>query len=445
MLHTNGTEGHESQVSGFGAEIQAAIKSELDLILAAPAFSQSSRCKKFLNHVVRQALSGHADQLKERILGAKVFDRAYDYNTGEDSIVRVTANEVRKRISQFYQESRVGHRVQIDLPRGSYVPEFRIHPAGRPGEAGPAEAADPPGSEPAKVAFVQDPEVQAALSVHAEPPVSSSSHVVSETRQKPGLRIFVVLVIVLLLVLAAGALLSGIWKRGSQNQYPDIWTAFLGAKAPVLVCLGTHDFAVAKTTPPAETEDVVMREETIPIDDATVLASMARSLASKGIPFRLVAAEQASLTDLQLQPVVLIGAVDNRWTIQITQSLRYRISVEYALGPDKPPIASIFDSEQPDSSRWKIDFSVPISAWRSDYAIVARENDATIGVPVLIEAGLGNSGSLAASEFVTSGALTSALGKESACRGKSDFEAVIGTDIIDTRPGPPHILRLTCW
>ena len=86
-----------------------------------------------------------------------------------------------------------------------------------------------------------------------------------------------------------------------------------------------------------------------------------------------------------------------------------------------------------------------MSEWKKDYAIVARLDDETTGVPVLIEAGLGNDGSLAASESITSGALTARIANEPQCRGKSNFEAVIGTDIIDSKSGPPHVLRLNCW
>ncbi len=113
----------------FGAEFQAAVRAELEAMLVTPIFVQSGRCKRFLNYIVEQTLSGHAGQLKERTIGIDVFERANDYDTGDDSIVRVTANEVRKRIGQFYQESPKPHLVQIDLPRGSYVPEFRIQPS----------------------------------------------------------------------------------------------------------------------------------------------------------------------------------------------------------------------------------------------------------------------------------------------------------------------------
>jgi hypothetical protein len=37
------------------------------------------------------------------------------------------------------------------------------------------------------------------------------------------------------------------------------------------------------------------------------------------------------------------------------------------------------------------------------------------------------------------------LARDISCSGKSNFEAVIATDIIDTKPGPPRTLRLNCW
>jgi hypothetical protein len=56
---------------------------------------------------------------------------------------------------------------------------------------------------------------------------------------------------------------------------------------------------------------------------------------------------------------------------------------------------------------------------------------------MLIEAGLGNDGTVAASELISSGAMTMTLANEPSCKSKSSFEAVIGTQIIDTNLGRP--------
>ena len=430
----------------FSSEIQNAVRSELDKMLAAPFFAQSTRCKRFLSHVVEQTLSGNACQLKERTIGISVFERANDYDTGQDAIVRVTANEVRKRIGQFYQESQDIHLIQIDLPRGTYIPEFRVHLAAQDaGTLNSMVSGAPPGELP-QSAPPSPIEAKARSATAPDEPTGSPANTpTAATQQKP---IFLrpwVAVALPLLILVTVALLAEILRLGGRSRIPEIWDPFLQSKIPVLVCLGTHDFHDANTPSAVETEDVVMRQETIPIDDVSVVTSMARLLGNKGIPFRLAAADQTSLADLQSQPVILIGAVDNKWTLQLTQALRYRVAVEFPSGQNKPPVATIVDAEQPTHGAWKTDFSIPLTAWKSDYAIVARENDATIGVPVFIEAGLGNTGSLAASRFVTSGALTSALQNERSCKAKTNFEAVIGTEITNGKPGSPYILGIVCW
>ena len=445
MADAGSIKGLEVERPQIAEEIQSAVRAELGKMLAAPYFSQSQRCRRFLSHVVLQTLSGNARQLKERTIGISVFDRASDYDTGEDAIVRVTANEVRKRIGQFYQESRAVHAIQIDLPRGSYVPEFRIHPAAEENDAAamePAHATAPApaaeaGAEPLAAAHAQPTD-------HAGNAGSVPERVMpapTRRRMLPGLWLPAA---ILIGAIAMVAVATQLWRYGRRNQDSDPWQAFAEAKVPVLVCLGTHDlpYSVSGT---GETEDVVMRKETVPIDDVSVVSSMARLLGNKGIPFRVVAADQASLTDLQAQPVILVGAVDNRWTLELTRGLRYRIEVSFPSGADKPPVAVVMDAEHPSDRQRKIDFSVPLTAWKYDYAIVAREDDATIGVPVLIEAGLGNTGSLAASEFVTSGAFQSIARDHPACRDKANFEAVLGTEIIDARPGPPRVLSITCW
>ena len=72
--------------------------------------------------------------------------------------------------------------------------------------------------------------------------------------------------------------------------------------------------------------------------------------------------------------------------------------------------------------------------------MIARMDDEMTGVPVLIEAGLGNTGTLAAGELVGSEGLSADMASEQSCRGKKNFEALIETQIIDTKSGPPHVL-----
>ncbi len=77
-----------------------------------------------MKYVVDQAIAGHFDSLKERVIGVELFGRSTSYDTSDDAIVRVTASDVRKRLLQHYGKYGVTPEYRINLPPGSYIPEI---------------------------------------------------------------------------------------------------------------------------------------------------------------------------------------------------------------------------------------------------------------------------------------------------------------------------------
>ena len=72
-----------------------------------------------------------------------VFGRSASSDRSDDTIVRVGAREVRKRLVQYYASPEArGAAVVIDLPAGSYVPEFRYPSAVAPSAPTPAPPPD---------------------------------------------------------------------------------------------------------------------------------------------------------------------------------------------------------------------------------------------------------------------------------------------------------------
>ncbi|MFL6417631.1 MAG: hypothetical protein ACJ74Y_18410, partial [Bryobacteraceae bacterium] len=103
------------------------VEQQLLRIAKSSAFSASPRCQQLLSYLVNQSIAGAYDLLRERVVGAEVFGRDVDYDTGGDSIVRVRANDVRKRLAQYYDGAPGRDReIRIHLPTGSYVPEFNF-------------------------------------------------------------------------------------------------------------------------------------------------------------------------------------------------------------------------------------------------------------------------------------------------------------------------------
>jgi hypothetical protein len=120
----------------LGEARERAVRGELTRLLESAAFKGSKRCRDFLKHVVEQTMTGPGESLKERSIGIDLFQLAPDFDPGQHTIVRVTANEVRKKLAQQYlAENGAPHPVQIELPPGSYRAEFKWEepvPSARP-------------------------------------------------------------------------------------------------------------------------------------------------------------------------------------------------------------------------------------------------------------------------------------------------------------------------
>src|SRR5215469_15003290 len=108
----------------LNAEQANLVRSALESVISSDAFAPSKRCQDFLRLVVEHALTGDLDSLRERMIGVEMFGRRVDYDTSNDAVVRVRATEVRKRLAQYYRETATDPPVRIELPAGSYVPEF---------------------------------------------------------------------------------------------------------------------------------------------------------------------------------------------------------------------------------------------------------------------------------------------------------------------------------
>ena len=117
---------YEAAQTGLSESRQQAVRAELNHLLESVAFRTSPRCRRFLEYIVEHTISGPNGTLKERSIGVELFQLPQNFDTGQHTIVRVTANEVRKKLAQHYlAENGSHHPVRIDLPPGSYSAEFR--------------------------------------------------------------------------------------------------------------------------------------------------------------------------------------------------------------------------------------------------------------------------------------------------------------------------------
>jgi TolB-like protein/Flp pilus assembly protein TadD len=116
-----------------------AVRQQLQALLASRPFVTATRARRFLTYVVEQTLAGETDAIKELVLGIEVFDRPADFDPKVDTIVRVEAGKLRKRLEEYYADEGCAAAVRIEVPKGSYVPQFLLA-APTPGPVVPAVA-----------------------------------------------------------------------------------------------------------------------------------------------------------------------------------------------------------------------------------------------------------------------------------------------------------------
>jgi hypothetical protein len=105
------------------AEVDAQ-RAELRAVLAAPEFARAPRLAHLLTYLCEKLFAGEAAQIKEYSVGVEVFERGESFDQDSDSIVRVEANRLRKRLAEYYAGEGAGHALQITIPVGQYVPRF---------------------------------------------------------------------------------------------------------------------------------------------------------------------------------------------------------------------------------------------------------------------------------------------------------------------------------
>ena len=101
-------------------------RAELATVLHSEHFTRAPMLAQLLSYLCEKLFAGEAHQVKEYSVGVEVFRRGESFDQNSDSIVRVEANRLRKRLAAYYAGEGASHRLQITIPLGQYVPEFKV-------------------------------------------------------------------------------------------------------------------------------------------------------------------------------------------------------------------------------------------------------------------------------------------------------------------------------
>jgi hypothetical protein len=382
-----------------------AVREALSHILSSSYFCNSKRYPALLGYVVEQTLNGHGDQIKERTVGVEALGRAPDYDTNADTIVRYTAGEVRKRLALYYRDA-PDEPIQISLSARSYLPEF-------------FRLSDESGEQAGGIALHEP----SKTSVSANAPASGSS--------PKRLKIAALALVSVCVMLTA----FWVWSAYRDRAINRFWSPVLRAKGPVLISPGGVVFSSTSEIG-TQVANSTVPNPFLSFENGLAMGRVAALLNSKGASYRMQSSALVSLAQFRDDPVVLIGAYNNRWSQLLLAPLRFHFAPH--------PEEQIVDAAHP-GKLWMRDISKPYSE-TPDYALVARFRNPSTDSIVVVVAGLQRYGTDAASQFIVSANALEELSRRVGSGWENkNLEVVLKVDVVDGRVGAPIIEAVHSW
>ncbi len=386
-----------------------------------------------LEYCVTKQLAGEVQDLKERVVGATLYGRPLDYDTSNDAIVRVKANEVRKRLAMYYSNATAEDVCRIDLPPGSYSPVFEF--------LGDAAA---PAGEPV-----------------AEPPTAEGTAAAPAPVEKPLKRFSGRLLVLLAGTVLLGLAIAALFEGRFNPPLDRFWTPFLNPARQILVFLPGRDrlfmprrrlaelAEAAKsgsnqiTLPLLRDEFRVVPNAQMSVQNFRAAVAIASFLGQRGqtARFRLVA--EVTADEVRQSSVILVGAYENPWATDLSRNLRYYFESD---GEANEEVCWIRDRNSGGEPKWIVRKLWPYGVQEVDYAIVNRTISRSNGQVVISLAGMNGFGTQAAAESITSPdfwhefAAAAPEGWE-----KKNLQVVLELRVIRDIPHPPKIVAIHAW
>ena len=110
-------------------------RAEVQRVLESPQFRRTPKLQRFLELVCDYYFQNRAHEINEFLIGTEAFGKGPAFDPSQDSLVRVQAREVRRRLREHYQTDGKGSQLILDIPLGHYVPSFTLvenHQASKP-------------------------------------------------------------------------------------------------------------------------------------------------------------------------------------------------------------------------------------------------------------------------------------------------------------------------
>jgi hypothetical protein len=406
------------------------IRKQLAIILESSSFRGSKRCHDFLVFVVDRTLHGDTESLKERTLAVEVFGRKAGAPLGDDTIVRVGAREVRKRLAQYYVTEGAHDQVRIELPPGSYIPSFHLNQVIQPTSAGSFLSSEPSSAVEQRLTFGKR---KTWLLWLAAATASVAMLSVAGLREK---------------------------RASSAADFEAFWQPLFSQSTPILIGLahplvyhpsdrlarvdeelnGPQQTLQRPVNVPSDvkpTDYVPVFDQYVGFGDAVAATKLSLLLAQHGRAAKLRLASKVDFADMRDSPAILIGAFTNRWATEMVKNLRYRFERQRGT-------PWIVDSVS--GHKWLVASKEDNGQTKDDYILLCRLPHTETGKMLFVGAGLTQYGTEEAGRILSDpDALTRILRRLPANWRDRNMQIVLYADIVGDTPTAPELIASYIW
>jgi len=368
-------------------------REEVQRILHAPQFRRAPKLQRFLELICEYYFQNRPSEINEYVIATQAFGKGADFDPGEDSLVRVQAREVRRKLREYYQGEGSSSRLILDIPAGHYAPVFT--PVYGPAEAPPAASAPTPARRFA-------PQRAAWLIPAATILICAALLIAAEHERR--------------LIVRSTAMAAGNGVALSSPHIHGLWNRFLDSDVPTLLVVSNPDVGECGDHKPGTagcTDEYTGMGEAVAIHLITSLfRSTRQTLIVK--QSRIVSADDVKRYNL----VLLGGKSVNIWTKRLSDGL----SLNDPSHPPPPQYETVFDQQTGQITR--------------DRAIMALRRHPSTGRWVLFLWGRHSQGTGAAAEAATDESFLAQL-KWPAAAFPDSFHVLVSVSVNDGIPERP--------
>ena len=372
-------------------------KAEVRRVLLSPQFRRTPKLQRFLELICDYYFQNRAHEINEFLIATEAFEKGPAFDPSQDSLVRVQAREVRRRLREHYQTDGKESRIILDIPLGHYVPGFTV-----------VESQEPPKqSRSFKASWIM-------LGVTALVCILTLFFTDRERRQ----------------LLGTSAMAAA---RSAPAQTPLLsrfWTRFLESDVPTLLVLSNPDVGACKPSPPAAdgTSPRMIASDGSPCPDeytgmgeAVALHLVTNLFRSAKQTLIVKQSRMVNADDIKRYNLILLGGKSvNVWTRRLGDDL----SLEQSQTDVGQRYATVFDQKTSELIR--------------DRAIIALRKHASTGHWLLFLYGKHSQGTQAAAEASSDERFLAQLKWPTPAAPFPDsFRILVGVNVNDGIPQDP--------